>query len=997
MKTYIEGENHMKASKTGTSVYFPLSTFFKKSVVCTAILCAMGMAQAQEVDKEKTNNKEKEAIEVIEVSGILASSARNLSIKRLSNAMVDAITAEDIGKFPDKNVADSLQRVPGVVIQRNGGEGSTVSIRGLSSDLTYTQLNGNFIASSPGEPSRSFDYALLPSAMIQKVEVFKSPEARLDEGGVGGTVLLHTRKPLDMDANSGTFALESTYADVTDKHEPQFTGVYSWKNEQETIGFLVGYTKQERTNRSMSGSANTWRWTGPSSTSADVNGNIVDNSLTNSAVVDAFGSKYEGMWVPQFTRVGVFEETRDRQGLQFTTQWRPTDNLEFSFNYFGFQLGLDSTLSAIDMPEWSLTNGTVTDVTTDTSGTIITGLDYSAGATGAEEMMHFPWVRGVYNREESTSDTFDLSAVYDGDDYQLRVVLGHTEAEGGPKERYEAAYYASNKDTGEANLENAAKYSGWSIQDHQMTMYMDPNIINNLQAGIGGGVDPGSSNSSFVKSTLEEDYLQVDLDFDIDYGIFHTVRTGMKYRNATLHRETRNTFYLDQSFDIAAGEASEGGITRADSYQWNGGMPDATTIMNANSVGNIPGGFGINIMPSINWNAYADYLSDNFVKYTRREPNFIYDIEEKISTAYIQGDFQSDRYRGNIGVRVIKTDTTGASTDLFTFFKDYWDDEGNQLSGDEFSESKYILVSQNNSDTIVLPSFNIAWEATDKLVVRGALAKVISRPDYGSLGSQERLTWISNEFASDRSEFNTIPGWTGSGGNKNLKPFEAIQADLSVEYYYDEGSALGIALFNKDVDNFVVPLTINTSRDIPSLTFDIAGQTVNAGGDNVSLENYGTSGNGSDATSRGVEVFIQHAFSNGFGFYSNYTYNDTTKADVDVEGNNIGESGLIGSADFQFNFSAYFENNDFSVRASYNLRGDTLLGLSNGMNVYADEYDQIDINASYNITDNIVASGSVINLTESESFTHVGDDTDARYRSNSYSGRRIYVGISYSF
>lgn len=128
-------------------------------------------------------NKDDADIEVIEVRGIRSSMAENLAVKRLSSSIVDAITAEDIGKFPDKNVADSLARVPGIVINRDGGEGSTVSIRGLSSDLTYTQLNGNFIASSPGEPSRSFDYSLLPSAMISSVEVFKSPEARLDEGG----------------------------------------------------------------------------------------------------------------------------------------------------------------------------------------------------------------------------------------------------------------------------------------------------------------------------------------------------------------------------------------------------------------------------------------------------------------------------------------------------------------------------------------------------------------------------------------------------------------------------------------------------------------------------------------------------------------------------------------------------------------------------------------------------------------------------------------------
>ena len=129
----------------------PLKRGFIKSLLCLSVLGAIGSVHAQDTQPE-----DEETTEVIEVRGIRASSAENLAIKRLSNATVDAITAEDIGKFPDKNVADSLQRVPGVVIQRDGGEGATVSIRGLSSDLTFTQLNGNFIASSPGEHAFSF-------------------------------------------------------------------------------------------------------------------------------------------------------------------------------------------------------------------------------------------------------------------------------------------------------------------------------------------------------------------------------------------------------------------------------------------------------------------------------------------------------------------------------------------------------------------------------------------------------------------------------------------------------------------------------------------------------------------------------------------------------------------------------------------------------------------------------------------------------------------------
>lgn len=171
-------------------------------------------------------------LDAVTVTGYRYSIEKSLDQKRQANAVVEVITAEDISKFPDKNVADSLQRVPGVFIDRSGGEGSRVSIRGLSSDLVLTELNGNYVASSESnaEPTRSFNYVLLPSNMISSVEVFKSAEARIDEGGVGGTVILHTRRPLDIPANTGFVSVEGTYADTTETTEPQASAMYSWQS-----------------------------------------------------------------------------------------------------------------------------------------------------------------------------------------------------------------------------------------------------------------------------------------------------------------------------------------------------------------------------------------------------------------------------------------------------------------------------------------------------------------------------------------------------------------------------------------------------------------------------------------------------------------------------------------------------------------------------------------------------------------------------------------------
>ncbi|ATC95086.1 TonB-dependent receptor [Pseudoalteromonas tunicata] len=966
---------------------FGSSVTLYKSLLSLSILSAMSSAYAQQ---ESPKIPLPDDMEVIEIRGIRASLAENLDVKRMASSVVDAITAEDIGKFPDKNVADSLQRVPGLMIERNGGEGASVSIRGLSSELTFTQLNGNFIASSPGEPSRSFDYALLPSSMIERVEVFKSSEARLDEGGVGGTVLMHTRKPLNMEANSGVLNVETTYADVTKEYQPQLTGLYSWKNDNETFGILFGYTAQERTNRTLAGGTdgNVWRYTGQGNP-VDVNNNAVENNNSWDIVTDAEGNRFDGVWFPQVVRGSVFNEKRQREGVQLSTQWRATHALEFGLNYFGFSLERDSTHSVVDIPEWSLNPSFLTDVGLDESGTIVNAMQFDASASGVEHDMQLPWMRGSYVREKSTSDTLDFNVTYEGDLFKLRFVAGHTQSDGGPSESWEAAYKSSNAGENASTVENAAQTAGWSIDRNSVSLNIDPNTLTNLLNGIGGGRDPGSSNSSFVRSELAETYYQGDLDFYADWGMLKTIKTGVKYRKATLHRETANTFFLDPNFDIAAAQASDNGITRFDSYQWNNGMPLAKDVFTSED--NLIGGFSINQMPTIDWDKYRNTILTNYVPYTRIEDNFVYDIEEQISAFYIQGDFEFNDVRGNLGVRVVQTTTMTSSTDLYTYLLDHTNDQtGEAVTGDARFLDDYQLVTQENTDTQILPSFNIAWDATDDLVVRGAVAKVMSRPDYSDLGGQQHITFVSDEWAQDRAAFNEQAGFSGRGGNKNLKPFESLQSDISLEYYYGEGSAMGLALFYKKVDNFVVPLVIDSLQ-----YFAGKDQVVAAG--TITISPYSTVGNGTNAVSKGVEVFLQHAFDNGFGFNANYTYNKTNKADVSVDGQAFGQSPLIGSAKYQYNTSVYYEGDYFNVRASYNKRGETVLGLNSGLNVYQDPYSQIDLNASIHLYEGLSFTAAVINLTQSGSVTRLGNDTDARLLNASYSGRRYYAGFNYSF
>lgn len=383
-------------------------------------------------------------------------------------------------------------------------------------------------------------------------------------------------------------------------------------------------------------------------------------------------------------------------------------------------------------------------------------------------------------------------------------------------------------------------------------------------------------------------------------------------------------------------------------------------------------------------------------------------ILRKRLLAYAQAEFNWEDFRGNFGVRYVKTEQTVTSTDRVILFLDDVDDKLFEQTGD-VSQSTTAgnvrsldfeqPITRVSEDEQFLPSFNLVWDVTDDIILRAAVAKTMSRPELNDLGAQEDLRFVSQEWADDRAEYRNNPvdqGWSASGGNKALKPYESVQSDISLEYYYGEGSGAGIALFNKEVDNFVVPLLITDKRTTEGYTHPDTGAVIVPAGE-ITVTPYNTVANGSDATSRGVEVYLQHNFTNGFGINTNYTYNDTNKANVSVKGESVGESELIGSSKNQFNFSAYYENDLFSVRASYNRRGKRSLGLHDGLNVYAEPYQQVDINASYSITEDLTLTASVINLTEEESRTYYGGDTEDRLRTSSYSGRRAYAGLSYRF
>ena len=921
-----------------------LSRKFNRSVLFLALMAACNVAYADQKDNQNNDD-----FEVIEVRGIRSSTAENLAIKRLSNATVDAITAEDIGKFPDKNVADSLQRVSGVLIDRDGGEGSRVSIRGTSPDWTLTQLNGNYIASSgAGVPTRSFNYTLLPSSMISSVEVFKSAEARIDEGGIGGTVILHTRKPLDMEANSGALSLEATYDDVSEDAKPQVNVLYSWKNDESNFGVLAGFTRQDKTVTTITNNASHWRF----------HSDTVEGAERPAIVDQATGEVYNNVWAPRAMSAGNSTEDRTRDGYQVVIQWMPTDKLDLNLNYFGAKLDYDSSSQSVLFAEWNDNHNPYYGVVLDGDTVVAYGnadngllndnnwgdADVNNGVAVRRGLLS-PQLTGRERIGGSKSDSFDFEAKYYGDIFTATFKIGHTEAEGGTsRETY------ANIDARQGSVNSWL----WSTVGGKPSYEVSTDLASDKQAYQ--YYDWFDSYSSENKDT--EDYAQADLQFDIDTGIFTTFFVGAKYRNHEI-KGIKNDFRWDDG--IADNGGYRGYLSGNEWFHNPDFHPDPETLVSNTVVDNSAGNTGAFNFLAFDFAALDSYLRNNFTQTVVPSLAGTYTLEENIWSVYAQSNFQWQDFRGNLGVRYVNTDLSTLTYD--------------DVIGQDNNDTTPNERSSDNGE--LLPSFNLAWDANEDVVVRFAAARTMSRVSYSDLSQAESYGPPVN--------INSPDSWTGRGTgtsvNTGLDPMISDQFDLGIEWYYGEGSALGATYFTKDIANLPISAVeiVQREHDCCNGPIEVEMNTKVGGG---------------DAQSQGVELFFQHSFESGFGVLANYTFTDTSTSQVSTNGQKT-DAEIPGTAKHQYNLSVYFENDDFSVRASYNWKDDRANGIHQGYNLYTKDYGQLDVNAAYSLTEQLSLTASVVNLTEEVEEGYWKQSN--RFTYNQYSGRRFYLGANYSF
>jgi iron complex outermembrane receptor protein len=792
--------------------------------------------------------------EVIEVKGIRGSLKANLNAKRFANAVVESVSSEDIGKFPDKNIAESLQRVSGVTINRGfTGEGNEVSIRGIDPQLTQVQLNGNFVAStgwfSQSANNRAFNMDLMPSELVAGVDVYKSPQANIDEGGVGGTVIMRTRKPLDMEANTIFGSVEMNTNSLADDEGLGLTGMYSWKNDQDTFGVLVTASTLETIGRAR---------------------------------------KAENYWEEGWSASGVsaFDQDRTRDAIDVTAQFAYSDDLVFTAHVLSLELDAENTNQNLlayngccDYEAFQAGTGNFTSTGRTADGA--NGIPLTGSVTNIHGL-----AQDVNTRRASIETTVaELSADYSGDGYTVKAKVGTTESDGGNGGNYNGLWGLSWDNAGSTPGAGDDITVNFDM-DRNDTMYLDfagfdesdASAYNHLGASLG-------------KTTLgdKESYAQFDLSFDVDLGALSSIETGLKVRTHEFSQSSHNATLVGAMVDNLTSFS-------------DGTVSDFGEVMAAGSISSYV---------KVDGGAYADFIDSKVTGWTENL-GARGRVEEDITSLYVQGNFDGDGFRGNVGLRYAETDLTGFV-----------------LGAEQANGSReQLAISGGYSDW--LPSLNLSLDLADDLILRMSAARVMSRPGYSQLTPS-----VSNINET---------AYTAAMGNPNMKPFRATQTDIGLEWYFNDESLLSVAYFTKDIKSFV------TSKQVP-MSFEDSNGTVQDW--RVTVPAQGRGGNVD-----GIEFQYQQSFGN-FGTIFNYTYTD-----AEAE-NDAGELiQLPGNSRNSYNLTGYYEDDMFAARLAYTYRSDFLApgtAIANQLDTN-DEQAFLDASFTWHATENIDVTIEGINL-----------------------------------
>jgi iron complex outermembrane receptor protein len=618
---------------------------------------------------------------VVVVTGVRAALAQSLNQKRNSDSLVEVITAEDVGKMPDKSVADSLQRVPGVSVATAGGteggfgENDRVSLKGTPSNLTLTTLNGHTISSGDWYISnitgggRSVSYSMFPSELIGRVTVHKSSQANIIEGGAAGTVDIETRKPLSF-KNPFTLmgSVEGAYSEGSKKTDLQVSALGNWKNEANNMGVLVQLFDEKRTLRRQ-GQEFLW-W----------------DKLTTGFAPQwiAKNPEVEGKWLSMLTGSAMFNQDRERKGGMVDVQFKV--NSDFSFDINGFYTRLDADnvnanfMLAPYQPlsnNWSGVGGVVPSSYAIT-GNQITSITFpSTCPTGLNCSNMGPSVQDIIARPGSYSDSKFLNLDWQwraNGDLKFTGQVGSTRGTGYARDYGYEAWLA---------------YSGTSLTMHGLSAPATVTVDNAGTFNPRTGADFFGGWASDVTAKDKETYGQADGTWKSSWDAVPTVYFGLR---AAKH---------DRDLTWLGGDVSAAGSSLAN-------RPTGLTSYPKSPLPNMLSGAWTFDMESMKtW-------GDKYVTFNKHAFQNEFQIREKATSAYVMGDLDFGSIQGNAGVRLVRTEIDVANGSP----NDVWNP-----------------VRTSNSYTDLLPSINLHTDLAKDVKLRAAASRTLARPDFGALGS----------------------------------------------------------------------------------------------------------------------------------------------------------------------------------------------------------------------------------------------------------------------
>jgi TonB-dependent receptor len=979
---------------------------FLLSPLALAMLAVAGPASAQDAqapDSPPAGRPTPQVKETVVVSGFRASIESSLNAKREENAIVDVIKAEDIAKFPDTNLAESMQRIPGVVIDRDAGEGRNITVRGLGFDFTRVRINGiEGLATTGGTDSsggnnrsRGFDFNVFASELFNSITVRKSSQADVDEGSLGATVDLQTPRPFDMKRGwTAVASLGGRYNELAKTTDPRLSFLVANTFADNRMGFLISgaFGKRSLFEEGFS----TVRWdNGPSSGGWCAPQGMTANPATSTATtcgpaaqgvarlpntpeaVAAYNAASDpNNFHPRLPRYGRLTHDQDRTGITGSFQWKPTNTSMLTVDMLYSKLDAtrqEDFLEAISFSRTAAQGGK--------PQTSVVNAIY--GANGA-------LLYGVYNgvdiRAESRFDKLTTTYTQPTVTWEQEITdrLKFTARGGRAKSKFDNPVQTTT-------TLDALNVNGYSIDfrenDRLPTILypFDPNQVGGALTIVGvpvvsgGGTQPTTipnTTSSEIRirpqgSSNTNDVLQANLAWELNPSV--TLKGGLDYKKYDFETfEFRRINQNDTIFAPPAGvtipslTTSISGFGRG--FNMPGGTPTSWVIPNLNAIADAYNIY-CNCLQSGPAGGPGDFTLSSTTNGNARGNNRA--VEETDRGAYGMAEFWTQVWnmplRGNFGVRYVKTEQVAT---------------GYQAT----AGGTQVTVKQEYSDT--LPSLNLALNLDRDLILRFAAAKVMARPQLGNLSPGGSIATTGN--------------LTITVGNPFLKPFRAKTFDGSLEWYFDKNALLSVGLFYKDIDTYIQNLRTNIPYNQTGLPLSLLPS--NFTGEEVFQVT--TPINSPGGPLKGYEITYMQPFTflPGIGKYMGTILNYTHVASkieylVSPTGTATIQDDLLNLSPKSWNATLYYDDGIWGARASASFRDKFLQrvpGQNNNDVEGKNSTLNVDASLSWQFTPNIQFVLEGINLTN-----EVNDQFISRARNSpvvySVTGREYMLGVRFKF